>query len=97
MLLESLGNKTIDLNKNERQAITDEVLDLSINLDLKCRILVSNETFTVCGDCQAPVHEDLLPSLRFNESIEGKIWRCKNHACNGERNDRNMMKCTRCG
>lgn len=76
-LVESLGGKRIEAKKGQQQIIPETVLDLDINLLIRCRPLVSRSDFTLCGDCCAPLHEDLLPSTRFQEALLGKPWRCQ--------------------
>jgi len=64
-LMESLGGKRIEAKKGQQQIIPEAVLDLDINLLIRCRPLITRSDFTVCKDCCAPVYEDLLPAIRF--------------------------------
>jgi hypothetical protein len=43
MLLDALGNKVIQVQRNERQLISPEVLKFRMNLEIRCRLLVKHE------------------------------------------------------
>lgn len=96
MLVQELGNAPIEVKQNEKQFISEELLDCKLNLEIRHRLLIDQSTFTRCFDCLAPVYGDMLPLKRFKEGVQGRIWVCQNKECRGERNEANQMKCVRC-
>jgi hypothetical protein len=89
-LVRDLGNTVIEIKKNEKHFISDEILEYRMNLEIKSRILIDYENVTKCCDCNAPVYEELLPSKRFRNAIEGISWMCQN--CSSK-NDPHLMRC----
>jgi hypothetical protein len=42
ILLEALGLKQIEIKRGEKELISPEVLKFKLNLEIKCRLLVSH-------------------------------------------------------
>lgn len=94
-LIEALGNERIEINQNEKQFISEEMLEYRLNLEIKIRVLAEKSEITKCCDCNAPVYQDLIPLKRFKEGIEDKVWRCQTQDCIS--NEPNTMICYKCG
>ena len=93
LILEALGMKKIEIKRGERELISSEVLKLKLNLEIKCRMLLTHDSFVKCHQCWTPVHSDLIPEARFKAAKEGQLWEC---TCRYSQNDKKAMKCARC-
>lgn len=68
LLLDALGKKRIEIKKGERQIISDEVLELRINLEIKARSLLRHQHFVLCRTCSTPVDENQISQDLFKEA-----------------------------
>ena len=86
ILVNELGNTPIEVKQNEKQFISEDILEFKINLEIRQRILIDHKMFVRCNDCNAPVYEDHIQIKRFKEGFYGKSWVCASLDCR-EKND----------
>mmetsp|Transcript_27330 Transcript_27330/g.20465 ORF Transcript_27330/g.20465 Transcript_27330/m.20465 type:complete len:121 (+) Transcript_27330:537-899(+) len=82
----------VDFRKNDKQLISDDMLELRINLEIKSRVLIEKDEITKCADCNGPIYAPLVPSKRLKEAIEDRNWKCN---CN-QNNNPNTVVCSKC-
>ena len=80
-LIEALGGLPIEIKQNEKQFISEELLEYRLNLEIKTRVLIEKSEITKCAECDGPVHQELIPMKRFREGIDDKTWRCSGNDC----------------
>ena len=71
--------RAINLNN-----FSSEIKLARVNLDIDCRLLITQSEFVKCNDCSAPITHGMIPEFRFSASFHPDLeWTCRKGHKNG--------------